>query len=55
MGVAPGFSTGLPSGEERDGRDKSEEGDRMVGEGVSVFESFSVEDIAGVLMTAGGL
>ena len=30
-------------------------GDRIDDEGVSVFESFKVEDIAGVLMTDGGL
>lgn len=39
------------------GQDDSDVGDRRAGEGVSVLElcSFSVEDIAGVLITDGGL
>ena len=51
------FSEFLPSGDDRETREESEVGDMMAGEGESVFEleSLSVEDIAGVLITDGGL
>ena len=49
------FSEFFPSGDESETREESEVGDKIAG--VSVFElgSLSVEDIAGVLITDGGL
>jgi hypothetical protein len=57
VGVEPVFSRFLPSGDDSEGREESEVGDKTVGEGVSVFVlgNLSVDDIAGVLMTDGGL